>query len=153
MADTSSDYLAAVNSVIAVCKDAEEGFRGAADAVKNPSFKSLFAQYSSQRAGFAEQLRAAVKQTGNQPSDPSGLAGTMHRGWIVLKGVLTGHSEHQILEETERGEDLSVSRYRDALAKPLPAELRSLLERQFAEVQQAHNRIKALRDSTVSASS
>ena len=90
MADT---YLSAVNGVIAVCKDAEEGFRGAADAVKEPSLKSMFQQYSSQRAGFAEQLRAAVKQTGNQPADPSGVAGVVHRGWIALKGVLTGHSE------------------------------------------------------------
>lgn len=153
MADSSSDYVSAVNGVIAVCKDAEEGFRGAADAVRNPSLKSLFGQYSSQRAGFAEQLRSAVKQTGNEPSDPSGVAGTMHRGWIVLKGVLTGHSEHQILEETERGEDLSISRYREALAKTLPTQLQSLLERQFADVQQAHARIKSLRDETAAASS
>ncbi len=153
MADTSNDYLSAVNSVIAVCKDAEEGFRGAADAVKNPSLKSLFQQYSSQRAGFAEQLRAALKQTGNEPSDPSGVAGAMHRGWIVLKGVLTGHSEHQILEETERGEDLSMSRYRDALAKSLPADLQALVQRQFSEVQQAHARIRQLRDTTAPASS
>ncbi len=152
MADTSNDYLSAVNNVIAVCKDAEEGFRGAADAVKNPSLKSLFQQYSSQRASFAEQLRAAVKQTGNEPSDPSGVAGTMHRGWIVLKGVLTGHSEHQILEETERGEDLSMSRYRDALAKSLPADLEGVVQRQFSEVQQAHARIRQLRDTTAASS-
>ena len=134
--------------MIAVCKDAEEGFRGAASAVKNLSLISLFTEYSSQRARFADQLRAVVAETGNKPSNPSGMAGTVHRGWIVLKGVLTGHSEHQILEETERGEDLSLGKYRDALSKSLPVELKTLLDQQYAEVLQAHNRIKELRDST-----
>ncbi|MBV9158958.1 MAG: PA2169 family four-helix-bundle protein [Acidobacteriaceae bacterium] len=68
--------------------------------------------------------------------------------WTALKGALTGHSEHQILEETERGEDFSRSRYRNALAHELPTELRSVLERQYQQVQSAHNRIKALRDSS-----
>ena len=147
MADTSSDYVSAVNKVIAICKDAEEGFRGAADVAKDSSLRTLFEQCSSQRAQFAEQLRAVVKETGNEPSDPSGVAGTLHRGWIVLKGVLTGHSDHQILIETERGEDLSLSRYRDALATNPPPELKALLEQQYNEVQQAHARIRELRDS------
>jgi uncharacterized protein (TIGR02284 family) len=153
MADTASDYVSAVNGVIAVCKDAQEGFRGAADAVKDSSLKSVFEEYSAQRGRFAEQLRSVVKHTGNEPADPAGVAGTLHRGWIVLKGVLTGHSEHQILEETERGEDLSVSRYKEALAKELPAQVRSVLQEQYNQVQQAHDRIRTLRDSTGRATS
>ena len=148
MADDSKDYLSAVNSVIGVCKDAEEGFRGAANAVKDPTLKALLEQYSAERATFASQLRAAVKNLGAEPADPSGALGTLHHGWIALKGVLTGHSEHQILEETERGEDLSLKNYREALSHELPGELRSLVERQYQEVQAAHNRIKSLRDST-----
>ena len=146
-ADTSNDYISAVNSVIGVCKDAEEGFRGAANAVKDASLKSVFEEYSSQRAEFGNELRAAVKNAGGEPADSSGILGTLHHGWIALKGALTGHSEHQILEETERGEDFSLSRYRDALAHEVPTDLRSVLERQYQQVQSAHTRIKALRDS------
>ena len=73
MAHTSQDYISAVNQVISVCKNAEGGFRGAADATRDVSFRTLFEQYSSQRAQFAEQLRAVVKETGNRPSDPSGV--------------------------------------------------------------------------------
>jgi len=56
MPEGASDYSTAINKVIAVCKDAEEGFRGAANAVKNPSLVSLFNRLSSQRAGFANEL-------------------------------------------------------------------------------------------------
>lgn len=148
MAHNSSDYLPAVNDVIAVCKDAEEGFRGAANAVNDPTLKSLFEQCSSQRAAFASELSGAVTKLGLTPKDSSGVLGTIHHGWIALKGTLTGHSKHQILEETERGEDLSLSRYGDALKHDLPGELRSVLQTQFEQVQQAHNRIRSLRDAT-----
>jgi len=116
--------------------------------VKDPTLQSLFNQLSSERAGFARDLRAAVADPGLKPEDSSGVLGTLHQGWIALKGLLTGHSEHQILEETERGEDFSISRYRDALSHQLPATLRSLLEAQYQQVQQAHNRIKELRNAS-----
>ncbi|MDQ2712158.1 MAG: PA2169 family four-helix-bundle protein [Acidobacteriota bacterium] len=148
MADQATDYLSAVNGVIRICKDAEEGFRGAASAVNDASLKRLFEEYSSQRASFASQLRTVVQESGNEPADPSGIAGTLHHGWIALKGVLTGQSEHQILEETERGEDLSVKHYREALSKSLPPQLQSILETQYQEVKRAHDRIKSLRNQT-----
>jgi hypothetical protein len=34
MAGDANEYLSAVNKVIGICKDAEEGFRGAANAAK-----------------------------------------------------------------------------------------------------------------------
>ena len=79
MADMSRDYASAVNKVIAVCRDAEEGFRGATQATRDVSLRTLFEQYSSQRAQFAEQLRAVVKETGNEPA---GVAGTLHRAGL-----------------------------------------------------------------------
>ncbi|MDQ2842363.1 MAG: PA2169 family four-helix-bundle protein [Acidobacteriota bacterium] len=148
MAEQAADYLSAINGVIRICKDAEEGFHGAASAVNNPTLKNLFEQYSVQRASFAGELRSVVQNTGNEPADPSGIAGTLHHGWIVLKGVLTGHNEHQILEETERGEDLSIKHYREALSKTLPPQLAAVVQRQYEEVQQAHDRIKSLRNQT-----
>jgi uncharacterized protein (TIGR02284 family) len=89
-----------------------------------------------------------MKNLGNEAGDPSGLAGKLHSAWITLKGVVTGHSEHQILVETERGEDLSVERYREALDKNPPRELRTVIEQQYEQVRQAHNHIRNLRDKT-----
>jgi uncharacterized protein (TIGR02284 family) len=87
---------------------------------KDPILKSMFKEYSSQGAQFANELRAAVKNAGGEPADSSWVLGTMHYGWIALKGVLTGHSEHQILEEIEQGEEFSLSRYRKALSHDRP---------------------------------
>lgn len=149
MAVNTADYISAVNDVISICRDAEEGFSGAAKAVENPTLQNVFEEYSAQRAKFAKELQSAVRAAGGDASDPSGMAGKLHSAWINLKGVLTGHSEHQILVETERGEDLSVQRYRDALDKQdLPPDLRSILQEQYEEVKLAHNHIRNLRDNT-----
>ncbi len=146
MSPSSAEYASAINDLISVCKDAEQGFHGAAQSVNDPALREIFERLSQQRAGFASELQGAVKQAGIVPAHPAGASGMLHGGWMKLKGILTGHSPHQILEETERGEDLSMRTYRDALATSMPAELRSLVERQFEQVRQAHARIKALRD-------
>ena len=52
--------VSAMNDVISICKDAQEGFRGAADSVENSSLKTLFEEYSTQRATFARELESAL---------------------------------------------------------------------------------------------
>lgn len=151
MSGTISDFASAVESVIRVCRDAEQGFRAAADAVKDPALKSTFEQYSEQRAGFARQLQNTVESLGFNATHPSGLTGTLHGAWMTLKAALTGHSDHAILEETERGEDLSLKTYREALAQNLSSEIRSVIEPQYQQVLAAHQRIRSLRDSSASA--
>jgi uncharacterized protein (TIGR02284 family) len=148
MPGTLQDYATSITSVIAICRDAEQGFRGAADALKDPMLKELFEQYSIQRGAFANELQTAVKTMGFDPTHPSGVAGVLHGAWMTLKGAMTGNSPHAILVETERGEDWSVKTYRDALATNLPVEIRSIVEQQYEQVLQAHNRIKGLRDAT-----
>ncbi len=51
-----------------------------------------------------------------------------------------------MLDECERGEDAALARYRKALKETLPADVRSILERQYQGAQRNHDQIKALRD-------
>ena len=53
-----------------------------------------------------------------------------------------------ILVEAERGEDRSLQVYRAALSKTLTPPMAAIIERQFAEIETAHQRIRALRDAT-----
>jgi uncharacterized protein (TIGR02284 family) len=148
MPGTLQDYAQAVHDVISTCRDAEQGFRGAAQAVNAPTMKEMFQQYSAQRAQFATELQGAVKALGFETTDPQGLGGMLHAGWINLKGLLTGHDVHAILVETERGEDWSLQTYRAALGKTLPTEIAAVIQKQFVEVQKAHDNIRSLRDAT-----
>jgi uncharacterized protein (TIGR02284 family) len=148
MPGTLQDFAQAVHDVISANRDAEQGFRGAAQAVNTPTIKEMFEQYSAQRAQFAVELQGAVKALGFEATNPQGLGGVLHAGWINLKGLLTGHDVHAILVETERGEDWALKTYRAALGKAMPPEIGSIIQRQFEEIQTAHDRIRTLRDST-----
>ena len=108
----------------------------------------MFQQYSAQRAQFAVELQAAVKAMGFETIDPQGLGGVLHASWINLKGLVTGHDVHGILVEAERAEDWTLKTYRVALGTTLPPEIAAIIQRQFEEVQKAHDRIKSLREST-----
>jgi len=148
MPGTLQDYAQAVHDVITVCRDGEQGFRGAAQAVTAPAMKEMFEQYSAQRGQFAAELQAAVKALGFETIDPQGLGGVLYAAWINLKGLATGHDVHAILVEAERGEDWSLKTYRTALGKTLPPEIASIVQKQCEQVQEAHDRIRNLRDAT-----
>lgn len=139
-----SDVIKALNDLIEICKDGENGFRTAAEGIEDPTLKRLFESYSQQRAEFAAELQSQVRRAGKEPEDRGDVMGALHRGWINIKAAVTGRDEAAIISECERGEDAAVSAYRAALEKSLPAEVRALVERQFLQVKEAHDHIRSL---------
>ncbi|HEX8127490.1 MAG TPA: PA2169 family four-helix-bundle protein [Pyrinomonadaceae bacterium] len=148
MAD-NDNVISVLNNLIETCKDGQNGFQTAAEGVKRSEFKSLFYQYSQQRAQFAGELQNEVRRLGGDPEQAGSIAATLHRGWINIKSAVTGEDETAVLAECERGEDSAVSNYKDALAdQNLPADVRAIIERQYAGVQEAHDRIRNLERAT-----
>lgn len=133
--------------MIKTLKDGEEGFKQAADGVKDPRLKSIFTEYSRQRTRFATELQHQVQNLGEpEPETSTSAAGALHRGWINLKAALTRGEDHAILAECERGEDSAVEEFRKALDNGLSAPVREIVSRQYAKIKDAHDRVKDLRD-------
>jgi uncharacterized protein (TIGR02284 family) len=148
MANDTSDIRSTLNDLIETLKDGEEGFRTSAEKLNGASIRSQFLQYASERASFARDLQSQVAGIGGDPAVSGSTSGALHRGWIGLKSALTGDSDHAILAEAERGEDAALKNYRDALSKDLPSNIRQVIERQYRAIQQVHNSVRSLRDST-----
>ena len=141
------EIISTINSLIETLKDGEEGFKQAAEAVKDSNLKSLFYEFSQQRARFATELQSQAMNLGEtEPEESSSATGAMHRAWINLKSAVTSGDDHAILAECERGEDSAVKEYEEALKVDLPAPLDDIVSREYAEVKSAHDRIKGLRD-------
>ena len=136
-----------IDDLIETLKDGQEGFKQAAESVKDPQLKSLFSEYSQQRARFAVELRSKAQSPDERESKMSGsAAGALHRGWINLKSAVTQGDDHAILAECERGEDSAVEEFRKALNDNLSVPVQEMASRQYAEIKQAHDRVKHLRD-------
>ena len=146
------EIISTINNLIETLKDGQEGYRQAAEAVKDPELKSLFNEYSMQRSRFAGELQSEAIGLGEpKPEDSGSTSGALHRTWINLKSAITSRDDHAILAECERGEDSAVKEYRDAMEnEELSSPVRDILSRQFTEVKSAHDRIKQLRDASKS---
>ncbi|HZM91442.1 MAG TPA: PA2169 family four-helix-bundle protein [Blastocatellia bacterium] len=144
--------ISTLNDLIEICRDGQNGFKEAAENVKNPDLKSFFNECSTERAQFVSDIQLEVRRLGGDPQKTGSTAGALHRVWMDIKGTFTGKDDHAILSECERGEDSAVEAYREAIKLSLPLTIQQLLERQFQSVRQTHDRIKQMRDAKAAGS-
>ena len=143
----SKEIVKTLNDLIEACKDGEFGFAACAKHVQSDELRSLFTQRAAECQRAASELQTYVVQYGGEPDTGGSASGALHRGWVAVRGSLTGHSDHSMLEECERGEDHALAAYRKALkSTALPEALRAVVERQAQGVQRNHDQIKMLRD-------
>jgi uncharacterized protein (TIGR02284 family) len=141
----ANDVTSVLNGLIETCKDGEEGFRHAAEKAKEPSLKSLFTKYATQRATYATELQALVTATGETPSDSGHIVASLHRGWITLKEALAKDEDKALIDEAEAGEDAAMKAYKQAVAANLPIAVNTVVQQQFSGVQEAHGIIRDLK--------
>lgn len=148
MSTTNDDIVDTLNDLIATSRDGELGFTACAERVTSSELRRLFLQRAAECKQAAEELRPYVLQYGGEPETDGTTSGSLHRGWVAVRGSLAGYTDQAMLDECERGEDAALGRYRAALREgTLPEPLRALVARQQLGVQANHDQIKRLRDS------
>jgi uncharacterized protein (TIGR02284 family) len=142
----NDDVISTLNDLIETCKDGEQGFRTCAEDIKDAQMKSFFTTRAQSCAEAAAELQQEVRGLGGNPETSSSIAGALHRRWVDIKGVITGKDDEAILNECERGEDVAKRSYETALGKTLPANIKSIVERQYNGVLKNHDQVKAMRN-------
>lgn len=148
----NDDTIDTLNKLIETSKDGEYGFRTSAEHLKTADTKQLFTRRADECRQAAAELQQIVARLGGDAEDSGTVSGAAHRGWVAVKGTLSGYSEKSILEETERGEDTALESYRKALEQNLPADVRAIVERQYEGVKRNHVQVRTLRDQARAAS-
>jgi uncharacterized protein (TIGR02284 family) len=141
------DIVDTLNDLIETSKDGEYGFTACAKHVTSADLRRLFTQRANECLRAAEELQSLVVQYGGEPKTDGSSTGALHRGWVAVRGSLTGYTDQAMLDECERGEDAALARYRAALREEeLPEAVRAVIARQQLGVQANHDQIKRLRD-------
>lgn len=143
----NDDVIEVLNDLIENCKDGEYGFNELADHTQSAELRSLFRNRAMGCSEAASQLQRTAAEYGGTTESGGSVAGAVHRGWVSVRSALSSRTDQAMLEECERGEDAALARYRRALERDLPAEVRTLIARQLEGAQRNHDQIKALRDS------
>jgi uncharacterized protein (TIGR02284 family) len=138
--------ITTLNNLIETCKDGELGFKTAAEGLKSAEIKQKFLDYSRQRAEMVRDLQAEVRRLGGDPEKSGSVSGSLHRGWLDIKSVITGKDDHAIVAEAERGEDVAKTVYENALKEALPSTVLAIVQQQAVKVRQVHDQVRNLRD-------
>jgi uncharacterized protein (TIGR02284 family) len=142
MAVNREELISCLNDLIETCRDGESGFQTAADSTSNSGLKEWFNQCSLQRAQFASELQAEVRQLGGTPGNTGSVSAAFHRGWMNVKSLVTGSSDEAIIAECERGEDAAVANYQRILKQNLPPNVLPVAKHQFTEIKKSHDRLR-----------
>lgn len=136
-----------LNQLIETCKDGEYGFRSCAEHAERPDLRSLFGSLSTDCRNAGLELTAMVTGLGGEAEDSGSVSGALHRGWSTLRAELSSHTDEALLDACEKGEDVAMEHYRDALNEDdLLVDARQLINRQYMGVKDNHYKIRTLRD-------
>ncbi len=145
----STDRRVTTN-LIETLEDGKEGFTQAADKLAEsdrPDLSTTMRKYADQRAAFSAELEQMAANYGDDIDEDGSVGAAIHRGWMAVKDAISGSDPKGVLDAAEQGEDHAVAEYKDALDKTdLSPELRQVVQRQYADIQKAHDDIKALRN-------
>ncbi len=146
--DKENEIVSVVHHLIERAKDGEKGYRTASQDVHEEDLKSLFRQYAVQRDSMITELQDQLHRFGKTDNESGSIEGTVHRAWLDLSSAIVARDRKRILSECERGEDYAVAAYEKALKADLPQELKTIVEKQYQLVKEAHDNIRSLRDAS-----
>src|SRR5579863_4822411 len=138
--------LNALEDLIEVCRDGQNGYRDGAEHAKNPDLKTLLSEISLERSKFAGDLENEAIRFGKADVDRSGSTlGALHRGWTDLKSNLGG-GDDAILSSMETGDDYAKNHFDKYVNdNKLPDEILGILRNQAQAIVGTLDRIRALR--------
>jgi uncharacterized protein (TIGR02284 family) len=143
MAVNREELISCLNDLIQTCRDSEKGFKTAAERVKSDVVSNYFERCSLERAQFASELQAEVRQLGGDPATMGSPSGVLHRGWMNVISAVTG--DDAIVSECEREEDSAVKAYQEALKQNLPPNVLPVVKHQFTRIKQSHDRLRDMK--------
>lgn len=136
-------------NLIEILEDGAKGFAQAAEMLQDSNRSDLaskFSDYSAQRAQFSAELEKMAASYGDDIDEDGSAKATIHRAWMSVKDTLSGSDPDGVLDAAEQGEDHAVEAYEEALKADISPNLRTTVQRQFADVKAAHDSVRALRD-------
>ena len=140
----NDEVIGILNGLVETCKDAQEGYRMAAENITNSEFRRLFNIFYQQRAQFVTELQGEVHRLGGEARKSGSVVGWLHRGWMDLKAVIRDGDEASIIAEVQRGEESTVNNYQEALKADLPLDVQYVVKRQYMDIKDAYDRIRIL---------
>lgn len=152
--ENTANTIETLGDLILINNDRIEGYERALKeiehSVNDGDLIPMFLRFIDDSRRYKVELGTEIAALGSEINTGTTVPGKLHRAWMSIKEAFTGHDRHSILEECEFGEEAIKKTYDEALNdEVLPAYIREMLMEQQAELLDAHDEIKELRDSAI----
>ncbi len=142
-----TDIVDQLEEILEKNRDAEKGYKKAAENADSNSLKGYFERKSAERRSFNEKLKTRMVTAYDEIDDDGSFTGTVHRAWMDLKALLSGDNDEAMLEEAIRGDKAAIEEYDEILEdRNLPADIEQLFREQRTKINTDLNKIKSLED-------
>ncbi len=138
-------------NLIEILEDGAKGFSDAAEKLRDSNRADLapmFDRFAMQRARFSSELEQMAARYGDDIDEDGSVKATIHRMWMSVKDTLSGSDPDGVLDAAEQGEDYAVKVFEEALEQDISPDLRTTVQRQYADVKAAHDEVSTLRSAT-----
>ncbi len=133
-----------LNDLIVTCRDAARGFQWAADHASAEPLRAYLTSVADERRHFASELLPHAQRLGGGSEGDGSSAAALHRLWMSLKDRFTGNHDQSLIAEAERGERIALATYDEAINGMIPPDVRDVVERQRANVQDTQARLRTM---------
>ncbi len=145
MADINEKAIERLSHLIAIANDGKYGCENAAEDVNDITLKQMLRQCSTERAGYADELKSEVVKLGGSPDHDGGPLGALHRTWMDIKSTVTSGDREEILKTCITGEEAAIKAYSEALNdEHITDHIKQVIGKQLNGVQFALNSIRSL---------
>jgi uncharacterized protein (TIGR02284 family) len=145
--ENNNEVISDLKGLINILNDGKEGYASASETTESTELKGVFLTYSTQRAAFAEELRAHLHaHGGDSDNENGGVLGALHRTWIDIKQALSSKEDVSILSAIETGEKAAIEKFDAVLDDPSThADHMELLQKQRTGIREALTEIETYR--------
>lgn len=142
------DVVDCMQDLLQINHDACRGFEEAAEAIQSDEYEKTFRSLAQEHGAFSNQLNEQVVAYGGERVENGSVTGAAHRVWMDLRAALPGSDLEAVAAECARGQGVAEEAYDQALAKPLPPDVRELVTSQHDAVRASRDRMRRLRAAT-----
>jgi uncharacterized protein (TIGR02284 family) len=145
MSNCRNEVVQSLTLLARLCRDSATDYRVAAQKASTGTAKRVCAEKAEERVGMLREIEEALLVAGGRPPSQGTAAAAAFRDWFSIKAQLTPDRRVvPLLEECERAEGETKAAIEQLLDGELPATLRDLIQRQYAQVLSTHDQLRAL---------
>jgi uncharacterized protein (TIGR02284 family) len=145
-ANNNDKVVSTLKELALFIEDGNRGYKKAADETGNTALKSFCLSQSEQRQSFLNELNSIITLHGGKPEHSGTVKGALYRQFMDVKAGITGSDDVSVINSCIFGEEWAIRAVHDALDNDLPADVRSVVEKQHSVCHSALNQLKAMKD-------